>query len=174
MSPRNAIFSEELPENDPGYYFRNLLEGYRIYSITTMGSPLLFLKQMMDLDFSIVNNHTQKLSPINTNSSYIHKLRWVNIIHSSDMIAYPLKAAIKNEINSDLLFFDQYIWQDGNGKERGLRTIGSADLAMLVGASDAHSSYFADNIDGSITARVISYNLLGETNKLFTRCITPK
>ncbi len=41
-------------------------------------------------------------------------------------------------------------------------------------AEDAHSSYFYDNLDGTITARIISYNLLGETNKLLERCVTPK
>ncbi len=168
----DLLFSNDLPESDPGYYFRNILKQHSICSITTMGSPLLFLKQMLDLDFSIINDCLMKISA--TNIHHIHKLRWVNIIHSSDMIAYPLKAAIKHEINSDLLFSDQYVWQDGNGKERALRTIGSVELAMIVGASDAHSSYFADNIDGSITARIIGYNLLGEVGILFNRCVTPK
>ncbi|VEP17169.1 conserved hypothetical protein [Hyella patelloides LEGE 07179] len=168
----DLLFSEDLPKDDPGYHFRNILEKHKICSITTMGSPLLFLKQMFDLDFSLINNCVMNLSTTNTN--HLHKIRWVNIIHSSDMIAYPLKAAIEDEINSDILFFDQYVWQDGNGKERGLRTIGSVELAMVVGASDAHSSYFADNIDGSITARIIGYNLLGETEKLFNRCVTPR
>jgi hypothetical protein len=78
---------------------------------------------MMDLDFSVINNYTKNLTSIKSKNHHIYKLMWVNLIRGSDMIAYPLKTAIKNEINSDTLFFDQYIWQDGNAKEKGLRTI---------------------------------------------------
>lgn len=170
----DLLFSNNLPEQDYGYYFRNKLKEHRIRSITTMGSPLLFLKQMMDLDFSTINDYTNKLTSIKSKNHHVYKLMWVNLIHASDMIAYPLKTAIKNEISSDILFFDQYIWQDGNAQEKGLRTIGSLDLAMIVGASDAHCSYFANNQNGSITARIITYNLLGETLMLFNRRVTPK
>ena len=168
----DLLFSENITEDDPAYILRKSLEEYKLLSITTMGSPLLFLKQMMDLDFSNVNS-----SEINRNkdeSNFAQKIRWVNIIHSSDIIAYPLKAAIEKEISSNILFFDQFVWQYGNAQELGLFTVGSEDLAMISGASDAHSSYFANNTDGSITARIISYNLLGEINKLYDRCVTPR
>jgi hypothetical protein len=45
---------------------------------------------------------------------------------------------------------------------------------MVVAAEDAHSSYFYDNLDGSITGRIIGYNLLGETKTLTERCISPR
>lgn len=141
-------------------------------SITTLGSPLLFLKQMLDIDFSVVKQTFEE----NYREKFVtsHKLRWVNIIHSSDLIAYPLKAAIEDEVGPELLFFDQYIWQDANGAEKTLRNLGQLDLAMVVAAEDAHSSYFYDNLDGAITARIIGCNLLGEIKKLAERCVNPR
>lgn len=140
-----------------------------------MGSPLLFLKQMFDIDFSVVNHFIKQYSVKPTQeSTALYKLRWVNIIHSSDLMAYPLKAAIENEISPELLFCDQYVWQDANGTEHTLRKLGQYDMAMVVAAEDAHSSYFYDNLDGTITSRIIAYNLLGHTEKLLNRCINPK
>jgi hypothetical protein len=137
-----------------------------------MGSPLLFLKQMLDIDFSVVNHTFEKRCKEDSATS--NHLRWVNIIHSSDLVAYPLKAAIEDEITPGLLFFDQYVWQDANGSEKTLRSLGQSDLAMVVAAEDAHSSYFYDNLDGAITARIIGHNLLGETKKLEERCVNPR
>ncbi|MBH8555466.1 hypothetical protein I8751_24595 [Nostocaceae cyanobacterium CENA357] len=132
-----------------------------------MGSPLLFLKQMLDIDFSVVNHTFEK--NYRKDSAISYRLRWVNVIHSSDLIAYPLKFAIEDEISPKLLFFDQYVWQYANGTEKTLRNFGQSDLAMVVAAEDAHSSYFCDNLDGAITARIIGYNLLGEIKKLSTK-----
>lgn len=130
---------------------------------------------MFDIDFSVVNHFIKKYSVKQTQeSTALYKLRWVNIIHSSDLMAYPLKAAIENEISPELLFCDQYVWQDANGTEHTLRKLGQYDMAMVVAAEDAHCSYFYDNLDGTITSRIIAYNLLGHTEKLLNRCINPK
>lgn len=168
----DLLFSNTLPHNDPAFIFRERLNDIKLESLTTMGSPLLFLKQMLDIDFSVINQIFEKRCK--EDSGISNHLRWVNIIHSSDLIAYPLKTAIENEISSQLLFSDQYIWQCANAQEQTLLNLGQLDLAMVVGAEDAHSSYFYDNIDGAITARIIGHNLLGETNKLKERCINPK
>lgn len=168
----DLLFSNTLPSNDPAFIFRENLNHINLESISTLGSPLLFLKQMLDINFSVVNHSfDKKYSQYSAKSC---ELRWVNIIHSSDLIAYPLKAAIENEVSTKLLFFDQYVWQDANGTEKTLRQLGQSDLAMVIAAEDAHSSYFEDNIDGAITARIIGYNLLGETTKLVERCINPR
>lgn len=168
----DLLFSNILPDDDPAFIFRERLNHLNLESITTLGSPLLFLKQMLDLDFSLVTHFFEKNS--RKNSVGASKLRWVNIIHSSDLIAYPLKAAIEADISSDLLFFDQYVWQCANQTEQTLINMGQSDLAMIVAAEDAHSSYFYDNLDGAITARIIGYNLLGETQKLTERCVSPR
>jgi hypothetical protein len=163
----DILFSDTLSEDDPAFSFREQLKQLDIASITTLGSPLLFLKQMWDIDFSSIN---LLLNEVNTKN----KFRWINVIHSSDLIAYPLKAAIKDEIGSKIFFCDQYVWQDANGTEKALNTVGKSDLAMVVGAEDAHSSYFYDNLDGAIAARLITYNLMGKTDKLSDRCVTPR
>jgi len=54
-------------------------------SITTMGSPILFFNMMLNISSAKIKDFTEK---------YHHQpLRWLNIIHSSDIIAYPLKAS---------------------------------------------------------------------------------
>jgi hypothetical protein len=168
----DLLFSNTLPDNDPAFIFREQLSDLNLDSISTLGSPLLFLKQMLDINFSLVNHSFEE--KYRRKTATFHQLRWVNIIHSSDLIAYPLKAAIEGEINSKLLFFDQYIWQDANGTEKTLRSFRQSDLAMVIAAEDAHSSYFYDNLDGAITGRIIGYNLLGETKKLAERCVCPQ
>lgn len=163
----DLLFSDTLTSDDPAFFFREKLNQLDIVSITTLGSPLLFLKQMLDIDFSTLNSFLNKYSE--AHSIVSHKLRWVNIIHSSDLIAYPLKAAIEDEIGSQIFFCDQYVWQYANAAEETLRNLGQFDLAMVVAAEDAHSSYFANNLDGAITGRIIANNLLGETKKLVER-----
>ena len=168
----DLLFSNLLPASDPAFVFRERLHHMDLESITTLGSPLLFLKQMLDLNFSVVKQTFEE--SYRGKSATSRKLRWVNIIHSSDLIAYPLKAAIEDEVSLELLFFDQYVWQCANRTEQTLRNLGQLDLAMVAAAEDAHSSYFYDNLDGAITARIIGYNLLGEIQKLSERCVNPK
>jgi hypothetical protein len=168
----DLIFSDILLNNDPAFIFRDRLRNIDLVSITTLGSPLLFLKQMLDIDFSVVNHAFEE--NYRNNSALLNKLRWVNVIHSSDLIAYPLKAAIEDEISPKLLFFDQYVWQDANGSEKTLRNLGQSDLAMVISAEDAHSSYFRGNMDGAITAKLVGYNLLGRIKMLEARCISPR
>ncbi|WP_404789027.1 hypothetical protein [Altericista sp. CCNU0014] len=172
----DLLFSNSQDSWSPAFLFQKKLKDFDLISISTMGSPLLFFKEMLDLDFHRIDSWL-KLSkrPINT-SSNAYKLRWVNIIHSSDLVAYPLKAAIEDEISSEILFSDQYVWQDANGAEATLHFMsgGQPDGAMIAAAEDAHSSYFQNNLDGRITARIIAYNLLGETDKLLKRCVTPE
>ncbi|AFY99480.1 hypothetical protein [Calothrix sp. PCC 6303] len=170
----DLLFSDALPSNDPAFIFREKLNDINLESISTLGCPLLFLKQMLDIDFSVVDHIFDKKYPKDPITSHSHQLRWVNIIHSSDLIAYPLKAAIEGEISPELLFFDQYVWQDANGTELTLRNLGQSDLAMVVAAEDAHSSYFYDNLDGAITARIIGHNLLGATRELEQRCVSAR
>lgn len=168
----DLLFSNSLLDPDPAFAFRKILNNTNIESISTMGSPLLFLKQMLDLDFSIIHQTFEKRHQDNTTIS--NHLRWVNIIHSSDLIAYPLNAAIEAEISPQLQFFDQYVWQCANQSEQTLINLGQSDLAMVAAAKDAHSSYFYDNLDGAITAKIIANNLLGNIGKLKERCVHPK
>ncbi|MBD2059917.1 hypothetical protein H6F88_28670 [Oculatella sp. FACHB-28] len=168
----DLLFSDDLDSNDPAYLLREKLDQIELASITTLGSPLLFLKQMFDLDFSAIATHLAKPKKANLESSC--KLRWVNVIHSSDLVAYPLHAAIEKEISSELFFCDQYVWEYANPTEQTLLYLDRVDLAMVVAAEDAHSAYFYDNSDGAITAKILTQNLLDETKKLRERCVHPR
>lgn len=164
-------YSSHIEEQDPAYLFRKKVSEFNLSSITTLGSPMLFLKQMLDLDFSAINLYLSKISQVDNRKT--KRLRWVNIIHPSDMIAYPLSSAIEDETNSNLLFFDQYVCQNANIAEKLIGWTNS-DLGMIVAAQDAHASYFADNINGSITAKIAAYNILGKTSILANRCVYSK
>lgn len=171
----DLLFSNTLPIHDSAFDFRNIVKNLNLASISTMGSPLLFFKEMFDLDFNLVNNFVDN-SKVQKNKygSNSYKLRWVNIIHSSDLVGYPLKDAIESELDSKILISDQYVWQNANSLENFLLISQKFDAALVVGAEDAHSSYFAKNIDGRITGRIITSNLLGDTNRLLTRCVIPE
>jgi len=166
----DLLFVEDLERDDPAFAFRERAGSITVKSISTLGSPLLFFKQMLNLDFSGLH-----LSSFLKDNQSPYKLQWVNIIHSSDLVAYPLMAAIKSEISPDIFFSDQYVWQDANSTEATLHLMsGQSDAAMAVAAEDAHSSYFNNNKDGRITARLISYNLTGNLDILKQKIVTPK
>lgn len=172
----DLLFSNTLCAQDPAFLFRKKLTKLDLISITTLGSPLLFLKEMLDLDFCTVNSFLEKSKNFSSKeAANSYKLRWVNVIHSSDLVAYPLKTAVEDEISSEILLCDQYVWLDANAYEAALHlSSGQSNLAMVTAAQDAHSSYLRDNLDGRITARIIAYNLLGQTDKLLKRCVTPR
>lgn len=166
----DLLFVEDLEHDDPAFTFRERVGSIAVKSISTLGSPLLFFKQMLGLDFSGLH-----LASFLKQNNSLYRLQWINLIHSSDLVAYPLMAAIKSEIKSDIFFSDQYVWQDANGAEAALHLMsGQSDAAMAIAAEDAHSSYFQDNKDGRITARLISYNLTGNLDVLKQKCVTPR
>jgi hypothetical protein len=167
----DLLFSKEMSNDISALCFRKILSKFRVPSITTMGSPLLFLKQLLDIEFCDCDFQIG-IKEVNTLDK-CQQLRWVNIIHSSDLFAYPMKAAIKNEVGDNLFFTDQYVWQCANPLEQTLINLNRMDAAMLSAIKDAHSSYLKSNIDGRITARIVTYNLLGKTKKLSARTVTP-
>lgn len=52
----DILFSDVTSNNDSVSIFRNTLSQLNLVSITTLGSPLLFIKEMLDIDFSIINS----------------------------------------------------------------------------------------------------------------------
>ena len=84
-----------------------------------------------------------------------YPLRWVNVISLIGFDSHPMKSAIKDEVSDDCFFVDQFVWLNANAQEPLLRSIGKQDGAMVVAAIQAHSSYFADNLDGAITGELL-------------------
>jgi hypothetical protein len=125
-----------------------------------MGSPLLFMKIKQDIDFSIVDDFYSRHP-----TSF---LIWLNLIHASDPIAYPLSAAIKHDCDQPLfLFMDQYIWQFGNLPELSALRLGQLAAAMALGGMDAHNSYWGNDI----TAQWVALLLQGDVKTLCSQRI---
>jgi hypothetical protein len=158
----DMLFSERFDTKDPAFRFRSLIKGLahpssiepsrKVYlrSITTMGSPVLLFNAMLNVGVQTINNFFNRYQR--------NSLRWINLIHSSDLIAYPLGASFSIGLESKHVFFrDKYIWSDANPGETAARIMGQNDLAMAIAAKDAHSSYW----ENPISAKLITANLLG-------------
>lgn len=155
----DVLFSDEFKSDDPAYEIRSMInsltstnqvEKTYLKSITTMGSPILFFNMMLNINHDKIRDLATKYQK--------NPLRWVNIIHSSDIIAYPLQASLNVNSLPNLFFRDKYIWADANFAERGARTFGQAHAAMALGVADAHSYYWRS--PGA--ASLITANILGD------------
>jgi hypothetical protein len=159
----DVLFSNRFQSDDPATEIRRLLrsidydnncQSFLLKSIVTMGSPILFFNMMLDISQDTINSFC---------ASYKNEaIRWINIVHSSDLISYPLKARINAKALPNLFFRDKYIWADGNAAERTARTFGQAHAAMGIGVADAHSSYW----NSSGVARLITANILGDYDEI--------
>lgn len=154
----DILFSERFHDKDPAFYIRsaiNGLEGDRkvrkihLKSITTMGSPILFFNTMLGINLEKVKEFAlaYKDTP----------LRWLNIIHASDIIAYPLGAGMAIDQTNHLTHEDAYITTDANFAEKAARSIGQMEAAMALGAGDGHTGYW----NCSQTSSLLISNILG-------------
>lgn len=150
----DVLFSDKFEPDDPAYEIRAMInrdeQNTYLKSITTMGSPILFFNMMLNVNYIKIKEFTEKYES--------QPLRWLNIIHSSDIIAYPLKASLNASSIPTIFFRDKYIWADANAAERGARTFGQAHAAMGIGVADGHGYYW--NSRG--TARLVAANILGD------------
>lgn len=114
-----------------------------------MGSPILFFNTMLGINPEKVKEFA--LAYQNA------PLRWLNIVHSSDVIAYPLGAGMAIDKTDYLIHEDVYIATDANFAEKTARSIGQMEVAMALGAGDAHVSYW----NCSQTSSLLVSNVLG-------------
>lgn len=147
----DLLFAQDLSPTDPAYAFRQLVQidasHLELCGIVTMGSPLLFMKIKQDIDFSIIDRLYSK---------HKNSLIWLNLIHASDSVAYPLGSAIKHDCNQPFfLFMDQYIWQFGNLPELSALHLGQLHAGMALGLIDAHNSYWENEITAKLTALLL-------------------
>jgi len=147
----DLLFAQNVPSTDPAHEFRQLFqdESYQLelHGLVTMGSPLLFMKIKQDIDFSIIDRLYSK---------HKNSLIWLNLIHASDSVAYPLGSAIKHDCDQPLFFFmDQYIWQFGNLPELSALHLGQLHAGMALGLIDAHNSYWENEITAKLTALLL-------------------
>lgn len=159
----DVLFSDRFIPKDPAFYIREFINGLgksdtikkvNLKSITTIGSPILFLNTMLAVKPEKIQNFV---------ACYQNEpLKWINIIHSSDIIAYPIRASLNLQASSNLILRDEYISDDANALEKAARSLGQVDAAMALGMADAHVGYFKCQK----TIRLILENILGEENIL--------
>ncbi len=115
-----------------------------------MGSPILLFNTMLGINLDRVKQFANK------NQNYT--LKWLNIIHPSDIISYPLRASfcINNLDKLDLK--DIYIDSKNNFVAKAARSINQDLAAMALDAIEAHTQYW----NCSRTAQSIVDNLHGE------------
>ena len=164
----DILFSDRFSAKDPALSIRAMIRELEnqtdvklknqvnLKSITLMGSPILLINMMLDV-------RPEKVEQFAHSYSSEQPLRWLNLIHASDLISYPLKASLHLAENSYLKFEDEYLLEDVNLAEKTARSLGQPDLAMVLGSSDAHSNYW----NCPETARLITNNILNQQKVIF-------
>ncbi|MBD2128428.1 hypothetical protein NDI39_19280 [Microcoleus sp. ZQ-A2] len=167
----DVLFSERFSslEKGPAIYIRSMLNGFsesgelnkvKLKSITTMGSPILFLNIMLEVNPNKIKQFA--------NTYQNEHLRWINIIHSSDVVAYPLRSSLNLNSFENLVLRDEYISTDANLAEKAARTVGQVDAAMAIGGADAHVGYW----QCQQTARLVTDNLLGLETPMIQKVVS--
>lgn len=140
----DILFSERFKPNDPAFDIRSVIhnlsteskrEQVYLKSITTMGSPILFFNTMLGVNSNKIKEFSQR------NQSY--SLKWINVIHPSDIIAYPLKSSFCLNSSDKLLLKDIYIDPNNNFAAKAARSIGQEIAAMALDAVTAHAKYWS-------------------------------
>lgn len=169
----DILFSDKFSSNDAAFKIRSLiLEKVHLKSITTMGSPILLFNMIFDVTPEQVNNFALLF--------YKQPIRWTNIIHSSDLIAYPISSSLNFNDSCNLLVQDRFISAMANDWENNMRalynTAGNLNpqinqalsLGMIApGAADAHLNYW----NCPQTAKIIVNTMLGDEDKILNLVI---
>jgi hypothetical protein len=82
-------------------------------------------------------------------------LRWINVIHASDIFAYPLRSSLDLD-DTNLFFRDRYLGEHNFLK----KSIG--DVAMALGLISDHTSYWRS----SRVSKLVMANLIGDYDQL--------
>ncbi len=140
----DILFSDKFEDGDPAHVIRSIISKQKVgdkpgkislSSITTMGSPILFFNAMLGIDAKDIEQKIRDYT--------FGKIQWLNIVHASDIIAYPLSASLTLSKNSKLSFRDFFVCKDANLIESAARKINQQEVALVAGISDAHASYWA-------------------------------
>jgi hypothetical protein len=164
----DILFSKRFQPGDAALKIQSLInQKVKLKSITTMGSPILLFNMIFDVSPEQVNNFARLF--------HKHTLKWTNIIHSSDLIAYPISSSLKISNANNLSIKDKFITTVANDLENTVRAVGNAasnvnpsinqafSLAVIAsGAADAHTNYWKC----SQTAKIIVDNILGDDEKI--------
>lgn len=168
----DILFSEKFQANDPACKIRERLKQnsapltnrkINLKSITTMGSPISLFNSMLEVKPQDVNSLAQQYSS--------QKLNWLNLIHVSDIIAYPIHPVLDSQDLSSLFLREEYLRENVNPLEATLEQWSkSASLQEITnilsyaqvaaGSLNAHTSYWKN----AKVASLIVNHILGEHN----------
>ena len=138
----DILFSDKFEDGDPAHVIRSILSKQggekpgrvSLSSITTMGSPILFFNAMLGIDAKDIEQKIRDYTP--------GKIKWLNIVHASDIIAYPLSTSLNLSDKSSLIFRDQFVCKDANLLETAAHKINQQEVALVASTVDAHNSYW--------------------------------
>lgn len=132
-------------------------QGFEIASIYTMGSPIALFSLI-----SATGDSSHNLAP-NLNALLVNlfnknntKLKWCNFVHPGDAIAYPLEGLLsdlldKQQNGLDSISLTDIITDNGNIFSLPFQQT----FFALLGAGDAHGSYWRSNLVASRIAKEI-------------------
>lgn len=154
----DILFSDKFSFNDPAIEIRKMIKGLssasecrKVYlrSITTMGSPILLFNVMLGVDPENIKKFANRYQS--------QPLRWINIIHASDVLAYPIKASLNIDTSWKIFCHDKFIASHNPWKKLSQPLGKLAGLSMAKGLESSHNSYWKR---GRV-AHLITANILG-------------
>lgn len=172
----DILFSDNFNANDPTFKIRSILsqgstvspsQKINLKSITTMGSPISLFNIMLEIKPDHVSQLSKQYSSQN--------LRWLNIIHASDIIAYPIHPVLDPNNFSNLSLTEEYLPEDANPFEATLRQFSEfiqnkptnnqsnlLDYAQVAaGSVNAHVDYWTN---GKVANLIVNHILENQIN----------
>lgn len=152
----DILFSDNFDDDDPAHSIRKLLSGAQeaedtptisLAGIVTMGSPILFFNAMLGIDADKIK--------VKINDYTSRQIQWTNIVHASDIIAYPLSSSLRLDANSKLMFQDVLLCKDANLIEKAARKVGPQEVALVAGMVDAHTGYWSSEEVAQIVSGIL-------------------
>jgi hypothetical protein len=166
----DILFSDNFDDNDPAHSIRKLLSSTQksedepsisLAGIVTMGSPILFFNAMLGIDADKIK--------VKINDYTSREIQWTNIVHASDIIAYPLSSSLRLDADSKLVFQDIFLCEDANLIEKAARKLGQQEVALIAGMVDAHTGYWSSKEVAQIASRILQVE--SDTLKEVTRLL---
>ena len=159
----DVLFSERFEADDPAFLIRSHLQGFtlnqnkrqvHLKTMVTMGSPILFINTMLAVQPIRVQQFIQQ--------THNKLFQWFNILHASDIIAYPLKSSLNLDAACSSQVKDIFINTHINSAEQAALLANQEHIAMAIASAQAHTSYWncQRTIQTILTRILPSNNLL--------------
>lgn len=158
----DILFSERFNTDDPAWLIKDLINPNHskkkvsnLKSVTTLGSPILYFNMMLGIT---KERFLQVIKEINLQS-------WINVIHRSDLVAYPLEFYFSQD-NNTFKIKDQYLMEDANLAETTAYNLGQLQSASAFALTDAHIAYWQNQKTAEIIVNNIQGNIIEITKSI--------